>query len=225
MQHILQEDLLFSRHFRLPKTHGLTIEFTQDAALLHQYYALRNLNLVDSPKKLRIIESTENDDRAQIIIIRAGVRVVGGGRVIIRQHANDKPLTIEHERFSIAQALPNLDIGNSAYGEISKLFLLEEYQSDKIIHGMYQCITAKLKELGVRYAFASCHLPIMADKNRHKVDYKITIYQNFTPNLNPLNSLIYARLAIMDSVPVFRMPTSQHNKAIAKLIEEIKTLT
>lgn len=226
MRHIIHEDLLFSRHFRLPKACGLSIEFTQDESLLHQYYALRSLNLADSPAKLRIIESTENDNRAQIVVVRLGSQVVGGGRIIIRQSQDDSPLSIEHENFSIAQALPDLKIGNNAYGEISKIFLLEEYQSDSIIHGMYQCITAKLKELRVRFAFAKCQLPILADKTPTQGYYRITIYQNFTPNLAPAHLPSYERLAIMDVEPVARQPLTQHNNnAIHKLIKEIAALT
>ncbi len=225
MQHIIQEDLLFSRHFRLPRYPELKVEFTQDPPILHQYYTLRGMNFADSPAKLRISDATESDARAQIIIVKMGRQVVGGARIIIRHSPNDTPLSIEDERLSICDALANLELKNSAYGEISKLFLLEEYQKNPIINAIYECISAKLKQLGVRYAFANCALPIMTGEKKASKPYRITIHHNFTPNLRAANLPSYQRLTILDAAPPIRMPTTKHNAAIEKLVNEIASLT
>lgn len=193
----LNDDLLFKRHYTLPRAAQIHIEFTQNAELLHQYYALRSLNLADSPKKLRVIESTENDNRAQIIVIRNGIQVVGGGRVIIRQHTKDAPLSIEHPEMPLSGLLKTLPISNKPYAEISKVFVLEEFATDATLETFYQSVADSLHENGVRHAFATCKLPLPEQPSLTS-SYSLSTLNPHKAFEHQMARRFYQRLTMMD---------------------------
>ena len=202
MQQITHDDFLCNRHIRLPKKQHQSVEFTHDAALIHQYHLLSNLNIAGTSAKLGASIATEHDDRSHIMVVRIGDKVIGGGRLIIRKSADDEKLPIEHTEFSIAQALPEFRLDTKGYAEISKLFLLEQYRSESLLEEMFFHLTHQLKKLNLRYGF-SIETPPMPKASSHpRRGYRLEHYQINQPlrQLSPVELPSYRQLIILEAM-------------------------
>lgn len=142
------------RHTMPSKEAGLVYEFTRDPGYLHQYYILRTPLLNKTLEWQLKPEQDDYDKRAHTLIVRKGNLVVGGARIIVRSPRKDEPLSIEGSDFSLAEALPELNLANKKYCEFSRVALLEEYQGSKIFSEMFRRLYEKYRALNVNYGFS-----------------------------------------------------------------------
>ena len=159
MQHVGNDDLKFRRHRRMRELPELTYEFTKEPDLLHQYYVLRSIHLSRTLPTVVPIEPDQYDLRSEIMVIRKKRQVVGGARIIVRRTSDTPPLYIERGGFLMEEALPELAVNLYPYCEISKLYLLDEFQNMETVKQMYRCVVEKFNEMGMRYGFATSSVP------------------------------------------------------------------
>jgi len=89
------------------------------------------------------------------MVVRVGRQVVGGARILVRRSPQDLPLYIERGNWQMVDVLPELELDRHTYCELSKLFLLEEFQNSQVMQMMFACIMRRCTELGADYGFAT----------------------------------------------------------------------
>jgi len=165
-QHFL-ENLQGSILRRLSKTlwsrhEPVVYEFTNDRALLHQYYHMREIMY----RKMSFVydyvgEEDEYDKISHILIARRGRLCVGGCRLTTREADEDFLLPMESPDFKLRDVLPNLLLRKFRHGEISRFAVLDD-DDDKldVMLALSQLIIEKCVSAGLGFAFIKSNLPM-----------------------------------------------------------------
>ena len=131
---------------------GLTYEFTKDSRYRSQYYEIRE-RCYKQHWGLEVISGAEDshDQRGEIVIIREGQKVIGGGRVVFRySDETHERLPMETEQFLLHTAVPAIGASRQLLGEIGRVAILPECQGRKAAK-IGICLMAKAQALGCRY--------------------------------------------------------------------------
>lgn len=133
----------------------LILEVTKDTYFLKQYYKIREaLYRRDLHLENFSGEEDQYDLDGDIVIVRIGQEVVGGGRINYSKPQSRIPLVLEEEGFYIAELFPDLELENEVYCEISRLALSEQYRcGKKVISLLIEKIVERAKLSGVKYIF------------------------------------------------------------------------
>ncbi len=88
---------------------ALDYEFTNDPALLEQYYQLREQMFISvwGLKRFHGVEDAFDKD-ANTLIARMGNLCVGGARILMKVPGNSNQLPMEGDDFNLEQLLPEL---------------------------------------------------------------------------------------------------------------------
>ena len=131
---------------------GLTYEFTEDRDYRSQYYQIRE-SCYKRHWGLKVFSGAEDshDQQGDILIVRDGRKVVGGGRVVYR-HSDEtqKLLPMETEQFLLHTAVPEIGADRMLLGEIGRVAILPEYQGQKASK-IGICLLARAQACGCRY--------------------------------------------------------------------------
>src|ERR1700761_7681262 len=100
----------FLRRFKTPLAQEpIVYEFTNDRALLHQYYRLREIMYRKVFKTEKFVgEEDVHDKLSYILIARRGKLCIGGCRLTIREADEDFSLPMEMPDFKLRNGFPNL---------------------------------------------------------------------------------------------------------------------
>jgi len=166
---ILQESILR----RLSKTpfsrnEQVVYEFTNDRALLHQYYRLREVmyRKVFHTDKF-IGEEDVHDKLSHILIARRGKLCIGGCRLTIREADEDFALPMETPEFKLRNIFPNLPLKKVRHGEISRFAIMDD-DDDKmeVMLVLSQLIIEKCVSSELGFAFLKSSLPMARNWRR-----------------------------------------------------------
>lgn len=148
---IMNEEFICNRHRRMREVPNLNFEFTRDRGFLHQYYHLRSTEF----SRILFTESATlfdtGDQASEVLIVRNKLQIVGGARIILRPNSNAPRLPIELAGWEIAEFLPVKFLHRQGYAEISRLFLLEEYQHAENYTAMARAIIKRMKLRKLHY--------------------------------------------------------------------------
>jgi hypothetical protein len=136
-------------------------EYTRNKEYVHQYHLLRSAQAGETLD----VNRDAFDDRCHVLVVRLGNLVIGGTRLVLRSPRVDEMLPMEVEGFSLARALPKLNLPQRKYAEISPLVILEEFEKPEIIREMLRHVFRKLESLGASYGFAALS-PLAAKQYR-----------------------------------------------------------
>lgn len=132
---------------------AVTCEFTNDPALLEQYYLLRREVYVRAWELDHFPLKDEYDRNCHTLIMRLGRQCVGGVRMILRTPRSRTLLPMEAAGVDLHDALPGINLEYQTYGEISRMARLPDYRGFNytlLIHGH---LRRKAHALGMRYGF------------------------------------------------------------------------
>ena len=134
--------------------------------LVQQYFETREKIFIDKWNLKNFHgEEDEYDIQSHILILHREGRCLGGARLFIREGYSSQFLPMEASDFSLKNLLPELDLAHNKYGELSRVVLSEELQTDNYSAQMYKNIAQKGRECAVRYIFAVAPL-LQARKSR-----------------------------------------------------------
>ena len=158
----IQHSLLrrFAKSPRPPEP--IIYEFTDDRALLHQYYDNREIMYRKVFNTDRFVGKEDFHDKiSHILIARRGKLCVGGCRLTIRESDEKFMLPMENPEFNLIANFPNLPLHKMRHGEISRFAVLDS-DVDKlaIMRMLYQLISEKCQNSGLGAVFYKAPLPM-----------------------------------------------------------------
>lgn len=154
----LTEEYL-ARKFSRPAEEKITFEVTQDRALLHQYYDIRERmyrKMFDS--KDFVDEEDLYDKLGHIIVARRGKLCLGGCRLIIREGDEGFLLPLESQEFKLRNVFPDLPLSKERHGEISRFAILDDYNNRDVLSGLCEVMYNQVVASGAHYMFAKSTL-------------------------------------------------------------------
>jgi len=131
----------------------LVLEFTNDKALLHQYYLLRN-QMIGRYINAPIATDDIYDKISEVLIARRGNMVIGGCRLTIREGDESFLLPIETENFKIRDLFPNLPLNKERHAIISKFAIIESHKERDLLYDLCKIMFDRVVALDTRYIFA-----------------------------------------------------------------------
>ena len=133
----------------------IVYEFTDDPALLHQYYRLRDL-MYRKVHNLKEFEGGEDvyDKISHILIARRGRLCVGGCRLTIREPDENFLLPMETEEYKLRDVYPSLDLDMYRHAEASRFAIMEGFSEREVMYSLSKIICDKCFLEGMQYCFA-----------------------------------------------------------------------
>lgn len=132
----------------------IVFEFTQDRALLHQYYLLREKMY----QKVHHIPFNGDEDLydklSYVLIARKGRLCLGGCRLTIREGDEKWSMPLETQGFNLRGAFSDLPLNSVRHGEISRFAVMDDTGKEDIFYGLCKVMYDKVIESGVHYLFA-----------------------------------------------------------------------
>lgn len=127
-------------------------ELTRDAALLEQYYRLRE-DCFRQDLELPDFDGSEDawDRRSQILIAREGDRCIGGMRITGRGPTHEG-LPIEEEGVDLSCLSRRLPLAEARYCQWGRLALLPEVRSSQLLQAFIAEMILASRQLGYQYS-------------------------------------------------------------------------
>lgn len=145
----------FEKQYR--KDTPVTYEVTNDRALLHQYYILRERMYKIKHKKMDLdgYELGEDlyDKLGVVIIARKGNLCLGGVRLIIREGDESWDLPMECDDFKIRNLFPDLKLNSERHAEISRFAVVEDTGGEDIFLGLCKALYNQVIASDIHYLF------------------------------------------------------------------------
>lgn len=143
---------------RLSRPYGenepIVYEFTQDNALLHQYFRLREFMYRKSFKKENYNGGEDFHDKlSYILIARRGRLCLGGCRLTIREGDEAWPLPVEGAEFNLRDLFPELPLARVRHAEISRFAIMEDSGDKTILSGLCKVMYNKVTTSNIHYLF------------------------------------------------------------------------
>ncbi len=133
----------------------VVFEFTQDRALLHQYYRLREIMYRKMFNTDQFVgEEDVHDKLSHILIARRGNLCLGGCRLTIREHDEMWALPMESDSFRLRNIFPDLPLTQERHAEISRFAILEDTGDHDIFYGLCKVMYDKVIDANIHYLFA-----------------------------------------------------------------------
>jgi len=202
----------FGRELRQPSP--IVYELARDPGLLHQYYQLRE-NLFLHAWGLQNFAGKKDtfDDHSDIMVARARNHCIGAGRLTFTSFMAPNPLPVEKNGFSLVEALPELNLTQEAYVEISRLAILPEYQNSVVMLELSRQLLTRAAERKVRYIFMLT--PAKLARNYHKAAGLFGLEWQVLNNIHIPDSEEYESkmvLSMLDLAPVYRSKSKKKEK-------------
>ena len=139
----------------------LIYELTDDRALLHQYYLLREqmYRKVFQTDKF-VGEEDVHDKLSHILIARRGKLCIGGVRLTIREADEDFALPMENPDFKLRTIFPNLPLRDVRHGEISRFAVMEDTDHHEVLYGLCKLLYDMILMNKAHYVFAKSTLAL-----------------------------------------------------------------
>ncbi|PIR37480.1 MAG: hypothetical protein COV35_10340 [Alphaproteobacteria bacterium CG11_big_fil_rev_8_21_14_0_20_39_49] len=123
--------------------------------LVQKYFSLRESAFIDQWNLKKFSGKEDKYDKdATIIIMHKHNVCLGGGRLIIHNIGSDTKLPAETDGFSLDEQLPELNLAQHKYGELSRIAISNEYRNGLYSAEMYRrLIDVKARDLDIDYLF------------------------------------------------------------------------
>lgn len=151
---------------RLANAYGgsepIVYEFTDDRALLHQYFVLREA-MYRKMFNTELFSGEEDiyDKVSHILIARRGKLCLGGCRLTIRDPEENWDLPMEGKDFHLREKFPEYPLKLFRHGEISRFAVMEDSGSDdNIFYSLCSIMYEKVINEKVHFLFAKSTLPL-----------------------------------------------------------------
>lgn len=156
------QEALVRKHQRGEKSQEPTVyEYTNDPALLHQYYRLREIMYRRMFNTDKFVGTEDVYDKvSHILIARQGKLCVGGARLTIREPYEDFLLPMESESFKLREQLPDHGLEYCRHGEASRFAILEGFNEQEVMYNLSRLLCEKGLHEELRYVFAKSTLPM-----------------------------------------------------------------
>lgn len=154
----------------------INYEFTNDAALLHQYCILRE-EMFKKVWDLSHFKAQKDsiDDISTIIVARQGRHCIGGGRITFSTPEKRQKLPMESADYTVEQALKSFQLETCSYAEVTRIAVLSEFSKENVLVEMVGRIITKIIDEGCHYLFFIS--PMSMTRNHRRVvtqlDYKL----------------------------------------------------
>lgn len=156
----LQESLV-RKHDLAKNREPIVYEFTNDPALLHQYYRLREIMYRRMFKTDKFVGTEDVYDKiSHILIARQGKLCIGGARLTIREPYEEFLLPMETEQFKLKEKLPQLGLEYGRHGEASRFAIMEGYNEREVMYNLSKLLCEKGLQQDLRYVFAKSTYPM-----------------------------------------------------------------
>ncbi|MBY0354427.1 MAG: hypothetical protein K2Q12_01705 [Rickettsiales bacterium] len=143
---VLALERRFSRLSKPSSADNIVFEFTNDPALLAQYFMLRG-------GTSRTVQNDAFDSRSHILILRKERLCVGGVRLTLRSPRMSFPLPMEVAGVSLRDAFPEFSLPYVTYGELTGQAFLNEYQGLDYQMMVHEHVRRKALAVGMEYVF------------------------------------------------------------------------
>lgn len=163
------QDALIRRFSRPAKeVEPVVFEFTNDKALLHQYYRLRDQTFGrDNFHSDGSGGADMHDKISEILVARRGKLLIGACRLTIREGDESFLLPIETESFKLREVFPNIPLNKERHATISKFAILEEHRQYEVMYELCRIVYERAITLDVHYVFSRT-TPVLA-RNWRKI--------------------------------------------------------
>ena len=150
------QDMLIRRFRRTPKAlEPIVYEFTDDKAILHQYFILRERMLgTDKFLPKGVVPQDVHDKISHILIARRGTLCIGGARLTIREGDEAFPLPMESDDFKLRELFPDLPLDRERHAVVSKFTILDHEKNHDILYALCKIMYEKVIQLNIQYLFA-----------------------------------------------------------------------
>lgn len=146
----------FIRRFSRPSSQEepVIFEFTDDKALLHQYYRLRDQAFGrDFGSSDGSGGADIHDKISEILVARRGRLLIGACRITVREGDESFFLPMECDNFKLRNLFPNLPLNKERHAVISKFAILEQHRQQEIMHGLCKVMYDKVVAADIHYVF------------------------------------------------------------------------
>lgn len=136
-------------------------EFTQDRALLHQYYRLREImyrKMFDTDQFSG--DEDVHDKLSHILIARRGRLCLGGCRLTIREGDEHWQLPMELKDFKLRELFPHIPLDSARHAEISRFAVMEDAGDENILYGLCKVMYDKVVDSEISYLFVKSTYPL-----------------------------------------------------------------
>ena len=178
-------------------------EFTNDPALLHQYYRLRE-EMYRKTFQTEQFSGTEDvyDKISHILIARKGRLCIGGCRLTIREAHEEFLLPMESDSFRLRQELPDYSLNQCRHGEVSRFAVMAGESEKEVIFTLAKLIAEKAVQLDLDHAFTrSTHTMARIWRMSGKAPgVKAKILNNVDIPVNPLHPDIKWYMTVFSQV-------------------------
>ncbi len=136
------------------KNEPVVYEFTQDRAMLHQYFRLRAV-MYDKVFKVEGYNWGEDfyDKIGHILIARRGNLCLGGCRLIIREADEAWPMPMESEQFNLREVFSDLGLDQFRHAEISRFAIMEDSGEEDVFGDLCKVMYNKVTSSDIHYLF------------------------------------------------------------------------
>ncbi len=133
---------------------SVNFEISNDTALLERYYKIRE-ECYRRELGVRSFDGSEDtfDRTGKILIVKDGDRCVGGARLSSSTSTNPGLLPMEKNGFLILREFPELAQSGKGYCQWTRLALLPEYRTTKMLRMMTQEMINEVISQGYSYSF------------------------------------------------------------------------
>ena len=137
-------------------------EFTNDRALLHQYFRLRETMYRKVFQTDKFVgEEDLHDKLSHVLIARRGKLCIGGCRLTIREADEDFLLPMETQDFKLRNIFPTLPLKKFRHGEISRFAIMDEDEDVlDVMRTLVMLIVEKCVGSELAAAFLKSSLPM-----------------------------------------------------------------
>lgn len=159
------EKLLMSRHTKTYEPdyakEPITYEFTNDPALLHQYYRIREIMYRKMFNTQEFSGEEDAYDRiSHILVARKGRLCIGGCRFTVREADEVFRLPMESSEVDLRNLFPDLRLDEYRHCEISRFALLEEYNDFDVFRTMSKMVFDSVQRMNIRWVFIKSAYPM-----------------------------------------------------------------
>lgn len=139
----------------------IAYHFTKDPELLDKYYKMRARSFT---KKwgLRAFSAQEDafDTISDILLAMKADQCVAGARMITHQAGSDTKLPLEDGGLQVQSLLPDLNLEDKCYAEISRIAVCDDYPDKNICIEITRLMVEKAQSYGAEYIIAVSPMPM-----------------------------------------------------------------
>ena len=151
----------------------IAYEITKDIGLIHQYCILRE-EMFKKVWGLSHFKPGKDlfDDISDIAVAKMGLQCIGGGRVTF---STAQKLPMESDNFILADAVPDLNLHEYNYCEVTRIAALPDFASDHILSQLIGTVLQKAIDEKCKYGFFISPLTMIRANRRaiSHIGYKL----------------------------------------------------